>query len=268
MDEGGDPAQLALQLVEYWRAVLLASAGTPTEDSAVDPVLLSSLADHAGRLHQGQLLAMIRAMADRDFSPRFHVPSQLPFEVAYVEAALALGPPLDAIAAPTSADTPDLARRPGSARSDSSPASVVAPEPARTDQVAAPAQRAGSGARHDDLETVWPAVVAGMRSRSPSLQAILRSGHLMKAEGNQITIGFLHDFHRDQFADAKKRKLLEEVVTEVVGASYRVNCVRTTREEIESLKGLQALQEDDGFVEEVAERFREFHARELGNGHS
>jgi hypothetical protein len=44
--------------------------------------------------------------------------------------------------------------------------------------------------------------------------------------------------------------------------------VRTTREEIESLKGAGAVVEDDGFVDEVAERLRQYHARELGNGHS
>lgn len=107
-----------------------------------------------------------------------------------------------------------------------------------------------------------------MRSKSPSLQAILRSGHVLRAEDGQITIGFLHDFHRNQFSDTKKRKLLEEVVEDVLGASYRVTCVRTTKEEVEAVRGADAFEEDDGFVEEATERLRAYHARELGNGDS
>ena len=90
----------------------------------------------------------------------------------------------------------------------------------------------------------------------------------MKSQGGEITIGFPYEFHLGRFAEAKNRKLLEQVVAEVTGASYRVSCVRTTLEEIRSLRGPVGAQEDDGFVEEVTERLREFHTRELGNGRS
>jgi hypothetical protein len=107
-----------------------------------------------------------------------------------------------------------------------------------------------------------------MRARSPSLQAILRSGHVIKAENGEITIGFLHRFHQNQLVDPKKRKLLEEVVEEVMGRSYRVTCVLTTKEDIEAVKGAGSVAEDDGFIEDLSERLRAYHARELGNSHS
>jgi hypothetical protein len=90
----------------------------------------------------------------------------------------------------------------------------------------------------------------------------------MSAEDGELTIGFLYDFHRDQFGDVRKRRLLEEVVGEVLGVPYRVKCIRTTKEEIQTLGGPNALEEDDGFVEEVAERLRAFHIRQLDNGNS
>ena len=90
----------------------------------------------------------------------------------------------------------------------------------------------------------------------------------MRAADGEITLGFLHPFHVSQVADTKKRKILEEVVSEVLGTSYRVTCVHTTREEIESIRGADALQNDDGFIEEVTERLRDFHARQIQNGHS
>jgi hypothetical protein len=68
------------------------------------------------------------------------------------------------------------------------------------------------------------------------------------------------------FSDVKKRKLLEEVVADVMGVPYRVTCVRTTKEEIAAVHG--PMVEDDGFIDEVTERLREFHAKQLGNGSS
>jgi hypothetical protein len=121
----------------------------------------------------------------------------------------------------------------------------------------------GTGAA---LEGAWESVVASMRAKSPSLQAILRSGYLMRAEGGELVVGFLYEFHRNTFSDPKKRKLLEEVVAEVLGVPYRVTCVRTTKEEVTAISG--SLPDDDGFVEEVTERLREFHAKQLGNGAS
>jgi hypothetical protein len=127
----------------------------------------------------------------------------------------------------------------------------------------------GAGAGNaSEVEILWPAVVGGMRARSPSLQAILRSGHVIKAENGEITIGFLHRFHQNQLVDPKKRKLLEEVVEEVMGRSYRVTCVLTTKEDIEAVKGAGSVAEDDGFIEDLSERLRAYHARELGNSHS
>lgn len=90
----------------------------------------------------------------------------------------------------------------------------------------------------------------------------------MSAGEGELTIGFLYDFHRDQFGDVRKRRLLEEVIGEVLGATYRVKCIRTTKEEIQMLGGSHTLDEDDGFVEEAAERLRAFHVRQLDNGSS
>jgi len=88
----------------------------------------------------------------------------------------------------------------------------------------------------------------------------------MRAEDGEMVVGFLYEFHRNTFSDPKKRKLLEEVVADVLGVPYHVTCVRTTREEVTALSG--SLPEDDGFIEEVSERLRDFHARQLGNGSS
>ena len=110
--------------------------------------------------------------------------------------------------------------------------------------------------------------MANMRPRSRSLEALLKSGYLLRASDGQLTVGFLYPFHRDKLSEVEKRRLLEQVVGETLGAAYRVTCVVASREEIESARGKGVLADDDGFVEEVAERLRQYHVQQLGNGHS
>jgi hypothetical protein len=110
--------------------------------------------------------------------------------------------------------------------------------------------------------------VAAMRTKSPSLQAVLRSGFLLSVDDGELTIGFQFPFHANVWTDPGKRRLLEECVAEVMGSSYRVQCVRATRDEVTSTLGSSAIPEDDGFMEEAAVRLRQWHARQLGNGSS
>jgi DNA polymerase-3 subunit gamma/tau len=282
MEAGGDPGQLGAQLVQYWRNVLLRVAGAPLPALSIDPALDDSLQKHAASLDRSQVVALLRALADGDFGTKFNVPPELPLQVGYVEAALAVSstpgvsqpaadptPSLDPVprsnvpppngrssAPPTASATSDV--RPGSMRSDNELAPSI---PADSTSLERPSENSSTG-----LTGAWESVVASMRSKSPSLQAILRSGYLMRAEDGEMVVGFLYEFHRNTFSDPKKRKLLEEVVADVLGVPYHVTCVRTTREEVTALSG--SLPEDDGFIEEVSERLRDFHARQLGNGSS
>ncbi len=283
LEAGGDPGQLGAQLVEYWRNVLLRVAGAPVPTLSIDPALDESLQKHATALTRTQVVALLRALADGDFGTKFSVPMELPLQVGYVEAALAVSnaPPAtqsattatpSTSAAPRSsppslpngsASAPPAPRVNPASQADSVPADAE-PVPPSLPQPSAPVRP--SEGSSTDLTGAWECVVVSMRSKSPSLQAILRSGYLMRAEDGEMVVGFLYEFHRNTFSDPKKRKLLEEVVADALGMPYHVTCVRTTREEVAALSG--SLPEDDGFVEEVSERLREFHAKQLGNGSS
>lgn len=269
LEEGGDPRQLTRQIVEYWRALLLVASQASTE-VAVDPSLTDSLQRHATQLSSSKILAMIRALVDQEFAPKFNVPLPLPFELAYMQVALGLqatkmgsdpGVHVDPVP-PPAVERQVPSRPPNSHASESHAKSVdVASTVAKVSlpSQAPPTSRAsGEGS---DVQSLWPMVIANMRVKSPSLQAVLRSGHLLRSENGEVTIGFLFDFHRSQFADPKKRKLVEEVIHEVMGTPYRVNCIRTTKEDVDATG---ASVDDDGFIDEVAERLREFHT-ELGN---
>jgi DNA polymerase-3 subunit gamma/tau len=302
VDAGGDPMQLLKQLIDYWRVLMLQVSGLPPGDLEMDPVLRTRVNEHASRLAEGDALAVLHALTRQEFSGKYNLPASLSFEVGYVEAALrfakasgakgpteptaplrpkknepaepAAGPPVDAgnrnvgagdgrgsssraSAVDGGAGTPESA----SGRSDSADGSMPLRE--------VPAKLADdAGVTGGNAQDVWESILEGMRNRSRSIRALLTDGYLMQIEGGEVTIGFLYPFHANQFADPKRRRLLEQVVSETLGSPHRVRCLRVTRDDIEAVQGAGAVAEDDGFVEEAAARLRELHFRELGNGSS
>lgn len=262
LDAGGDPGQLTRQYIEYWRALLLQASGTPVAGS-VDPALLPSLHRHAEALRPGQIVAAIRAMTSNEFSPRFNLPPELPFEVGYVESALAVSGQMAAPGAPPAKETASSRPGPAPRSAPALPSAAPAPRP-----VAEPRSEAAPATRGDvsDLEGAWEAVRENMRAHSKSLQAVLKSAYVMKAADGELTIGCLYPFHHSQLSDSKKRKLVEQVVAETLGSSYRIRAVLATREEIEAARGAAVVPVDDGFVQEAAERLRQYYVQQLGNG--
>lgn len=283
-EAGGDPRMLLAQLIGYWRALLLRKTGAGVGNDA-DPGLEDDLRRHVTGLDEPRILAVLRALSEQEFSGRYDVAASLPLEMGYLQASFVLGqvpfarqeqqgPVLDIASAP-----PTLPNRTKveTVRHDQ-PAKLVSPpaeiplSPAVRDEDAASTSEsedskaaAPEGAWGGDIDEAWSSIVSRMRARSATLQAVLRSGYLMKVSEEEVTIGFLFDFHRGQFAEAKKKRMLEEVIDEVLGGKHRATCVHTTKEEIDAVRGAGTVPTDDGFVEEVAARLQTLHDRQMGN---
>ncbi|MGH2447021.1 MAG: DNA polymerase III subunit gamma/tau [Chloroflexota bacterium] len=260
VDRGGDPGQINRQLIDYWRAMLLAVAGAGGE-KLVEPALAASLPEHASRLSAEQVLGVLHALSEPVFSPRFNVPLQLPLEAAFVQACLQLSP---SPPRPPSEQPPaEIAAQPEAQEvAETAPPAepTAAAIAAQTDAVGRTVAETRPSGR---LGTVWPEVLAAVRKRSLSSEAMLRSGHVVDEGDAQATIGFLYDFHAQRFADVERRRLVEESIAEVTGTNYRISCTKISKSDVEAINGSSGELEDDGFLQEAAERLRRYHLREL-----
>jgi DNA polymerase-3 subunit gamma/tau len=281
VDAGGDPGQLVSELIAYWRALLLATSGAGSVDALIDPALVPHVRGHAARVSEAQIVGVLGALTSSEFSSKYDVPPQLPLELGYVRSALALSAPVSAAAPAQPPASPRESRPAPPAQSRPErpplremreqvrdtvppPAPPVVPEPAvdgLRPAAGVPADVSGYAALKDRI-------LSALRSTSPTLQALLRDGFLLGVADGEVTFGFKYDFHLKQLSDPGRRKVLEEATSQVLGASYRVKCVRTTMDQARATLGDDAVVEDDGFVADAAERLRLFEARQLGNGSS
>ncbi len=284
---GGDPSQLITEMVNYWRAVLTSVTGAGSIEDLVDPALVENIEHARENVTEQQAVSVLEAITGVELSSKYDLPPQLPLELGYVRASLALrsdkdhnggsgsGPRATVATAPRGqadqAAVPEVQERVAEYRpqgvADTSARPANSASPGAAEMLSETVARAPSTSENDRT-VLLQNLVAAMRPKSASLQAVLRSGFLLSVEDGEVTIGFQFPFHANVWTDVGKRRLLEECVAEVMGSTYRVQCIRTTKDEAKAALGASVLPEDDGFIEEAAERLRQWHARQLGNGSS
>ena len=75
------------------------------------------------------------------------------------------------------------------------------------------------------LKENWGRVLQAIRPRSRVVEALLKSCEPASVQGNTITVGFYHGFHKDRMNEDKNRLVVEEALAEVAGQPYLVKFV-------------------------------------------
>jgi DNA polymerase-3 subunit gamma/tau len=249
VEEGADLRQFARQIVEHLRALLLVRL-----KSGVDLVYVSEeerprLEAQAAALSPWALARAVRlfnrpaTQALNDWQP------QLPLEMAFIEAVLPAEeghppahPPEPAVVLALSpSPRPSSTSRPSSSPAPTRTPSRSAP-PSRGQGVQEPASTysapASEGSSESDsgmssvwsevtpetLRSRWPEFLSALRPRSLPLEALMRSCEPVAVEGDVITMGFVHDFHRSKLEEEQNKRDVEDVLSDLLGQRYRVRC--------------------------------------------
>jgi len=145
------------------------------------------------------------------------------------------GPPP---AGPQRSSTPATSGRPASPAPTTPPAKPKAEGatagPAGPGAAGVPAETAnplpmpaGDPQRLEYVQEMWPQVVEGVRPRDPSVQALLHGSSCqpIAVEGQVIVLGFRYAFHKGKVEETRNRRLIEEVLSKVLGGNYGIRCV-------------------------------------------
>jgi len=191
--EGVNPQEFCRQVVDYLRGLVLVKCGLDEELLEVGEEALSEMRDIAVRLSLEEAAKVLRRFEEASVRTGFSgSQSQLPLELALVEAA--------------------LANAGGEAK------------------VGLPALEPEEKAGLERVQEVWPQVLEVLEN--PLLRALLKTSRPLAVEDRSIVIGFRYPFHLERIEAANGKAQLEQVLSQLLGASYTVRCI-LAREELE-----------------------------------
>lgn len=249
-DGGADLRLLLDEIVEHLRGVLVARAGGGASLSATFTTEEASwLRETAAGWDLAEILAATRAFAEIQARGRDSNRLQVDMELAAVAVATRDG--WAGVVAPTSEaqaprrreiptqrgrEGPQAPQRPGpSGEQDvtDDPVAGGRDTPASSASVAGevsgsppPVARASSGAPITTARAaeVWPLVHAEVARRDYMLGLALEMARVGEASGDSVTLWFQHRFHHEMAQEGAKRRLIEEVFSDVLGQRCYIRC--------------------------------------------
>jgi DNA polymerase-3 subunit gamma/tau len=206
LDQGADPRQLARQMVEYLRLLMILQTGgaglIETLASQEDVEIISR---QAGVFPRRALLESIRLFNEAIADPRGGWQPQLPLELALMESIETLH------TAPAPAAMPAAEAR--------------ASQPAEVIQGAAKAQTPPPLVGTVTLELIqsrWVDVLAQVGKQNRAAEALLRSGGLIEVSGDTVIFGVTSDVLRERLAKDDSRSAIEAALLQICGAALKI----------------------------------------------
>ncbi|NLC53241.1 MAG: hypothetical protein GX770_04680, partial [Firmicutes bacterium] len=240
-DEGKDLPLFARQLAGFFRDLLLLLWAETADEVHLNPAEKEAARAIAEKLGVANLKRGVALFLEAGSATRRGTEGSLPLEMAFLrllteeEEAKASAPDrlIQKVAAlerrlaqleaafenPSStprgpaakaAPTPAVQKAPAGANP---PASTPAATPPSAPATAEPAQASTKLQPFDH----WEEVLAGVKQRKRTVEALLREGTPVGRRGNQLLIRFTLEFHWEKIREAEYARLVTEVLQEVTG---------------------------------------------------
>lgn len=248
LDGGADSRQLARQMVEYLRSLMLVQLGNAAQVEATGE-MRAQMARHAQAFPREQLLKAIRLFNNAASDTRSSWQPGLLLELSLAELVEAPGaPPAGAAAAPppspagaaVTAEAPPLERQRALPEKKKHPLASAQPAEKTPQQPApavvkpaeeAPAEPkqpppAGTVSLHDVLQQ-WKRICSAVRKKSFSTEALLNSCKPITLKENTLVLGFQGELLRDKMSIPENTQMICQALQEVLGVSLSVAAVVT-----------------------------------------
>ena len=221
LDSGADPRQLARQVVEYLRGLLMVQSGNADRIDAPEDVA-SGMLPLAARFSLTELLIALRAFSRAAAETRGSWQPGLPLELALVEAARPRAEaPADRSPAPAAAPkaVPPKPR-------PSSPQGVAT---TGTAAPSAPGPAANPPQASANPQTIlldrWKDVLKAAYRKDPRAQALLNSCKPLGIEKGKVVLAFSSDLLREKMEKGHNLSCVQEALQEVIGEPLGVRCI-------------------------------------------
>jgi DNA polymerase-3 subunit gamma/tau len=224
LDSGADSRQFTRQIVDYLRNLLLVRLGNASEVDATTE-MRTQMAQHAQGFEVSDLLRLIRGFNHAANEARNTWQPSLPLEIAFVEA---LTSPLSG----TSEDTPNRMR--GSKGKRSGPGAPIDQDQGLSPGVeASTADEVGGSYASEAAVNItiinkqWKRVLALIRGKNPSTEALLKSGRLLGVKNGVLYFGF-SEVLKSKMEQKEHIELVCQIFREVLETEVPIRCVVST----------------------------------------
>jgi len=259
LDRGADARQLARQITDYLRQLLLLKVGG---DQLLDipAEQRPTMNAQAARLTMQQIVRAVKLFNQAASDLRTSWQPQLPLELAYVEAALGEKPAAASpVGAPTNPAAPPArpSAPPAPVRASPTPAALRAgrahpapPVESKPAIVAPPTENQPATTTSADLDAPlsrevlqrqWDHILTTLKTHGGMpMKALMSSCKLVAVEGNTLVLSWPSEILRGKYEDAKTKRLIEDVISEVVGGRVMTRCVVGVKPKLEDDPLVQA----------------------------
>ena len=229
LDRGTDPRQLARQIVDYLRGLLLIQMNNldlldrPLEQH-------QAMTGHADALDRGKILIGIKAFSQVASERRTTWQSSLPLELALIETAGEDVAPHPTIIPATSRGPGEEHIKPKASPGVSNPVESEIPDKKEAsnhvNEIQPPAVLAGT-ITFEQILGNWRDVLQAARSQDARVQALLNSCRPLGLEKGALVIGFSSDLLREKMEKEHNIRIAIAALEQVFGDSLNLRCVLT-----------------------------------------
>ena len=217
LDSGTDPRQLARQVVDYLRALLLIQMGNASQADLTRDVRAQA-EKHARSISRQDVLHLIMAFNNAATEQRSSWQPSLPLELALAEA-IKTPTILNQDAAPKPADKPTAkgkdelptVRESTQKETGKVDAATVTPEEPQVTLA--------------QVSKAWKEIREKLRSQ-PALVALLNSARLIEIKKGVLVLGFASEVLRSKM-DPEQMELTREAIADMLGKDLLLQCVIT-----------------------------------------
>lgn len=240
VDAGADPRQVARDVVDYLRGVLMFTVKSETTLN-VGEEMRAQLRALGAQMNPEQCARAIRLFSQAMLDLRNSASPTLPLEMALVEATLdpapvvvAAAPAPNVRAATTAAAENPFARAPTS-KPQAAPTyqRISAPKKTKAAEVAADHAPEISGALSiAGLKKNWDNLIRAFQKNNKAMAPFLKDAEPLTLRDDTLVIGFFYEIHQARFDNDKNAKTqFGKVLQEAYGAPIHIKCIVSPKRE-------------------------------------
>lgn len=229
LDAGTDPRQLARQIVEYVRDLLLVKVGS---GSLVDVTgdIREKMVNHAQSLETPVLLHIIKIYSEAATQQRMTWQPGLPLELAFVKSISQSSESIIESKSP-STPLPQPQTNPRKPREKSVKKQSQIEQEDETNEPSESDVEDGLSLRN--IEKQWRKILTKTREQNLSTQALLNSCKVIDLRGHDLYLGFASEVLKSKMEKEDHLLVVRQVIEQVFGQELHIRCVISTDDQSE-----------------------------------